>query len=838
MRRHGRATAQPPTRSREARHRAARAGREGGPRADQRHRRHARDAAARRPRPASACCRRPTSPPRCRSRRCSAPTPCSPPTCRRCAPSPGRPRRPRTCARCWPARRSSPATRGRRTPACRTPTRCAARPRCTGAARDTLAHARPSPAASWPARSTTRWSPWTAASSPTATSTAPRSRYVLDFLAIAVADVGVDRRAAHRPDARRARSHGLPPFLAHEPGVDSGLMIAQYTQAGDRVRAQAARRRRRASTRSRPARCRRTTSRWAGRRPASCAVRRRARPGCSRSSCSPPPARSTCARPLRPGAGDRRRRWPALRARVAGPARTATSRPRSRPPSTSLVGVGVAGVAGRRDQRRRPRAACSWIAPDPQTTRRRTVRAAARHRAHRPAGRPRPPLRMLKNNLDPEVAEHPDDLVVYGGTGRAARGWDAFDAIVRTLTDAARRTRRCWCSRASRSGCCAPTSGRPRVLIANSNLVGDWANWEEFRRLEAARADDVRADDRGLVDLHRHPGHPAGHLRDVRRHRAPAVRRHAGRDAHPDRRARRDGRRAAARGDPERRRGARRRGRPGAARAAGRRRLPGRASPTIWTTRSRRAWPPSASGARCRVGLVGNAADVLPELLRRGVAGRHRHRPDERARPARATCRTGVALEDWHDCAAARPEEFTERARRAMAAHVAAMVGFMDARRRGVRLRQLDPRPRRGWAASSARSPSPGSCRRTSGRCSARAGARSAGWRCRATRPTSAPPTRRCSSCSPTTSRLRRWIARGRRSGSHFQGLPARICWLGYGERDGAGLRFNEMVASGEVARADRDRPRPPRLRLGRLARTARPRRWPTARTRSPTGRC
>ena len=70
------------------------------------------------------------------------------------------------------------------------------------------------------------------------------------------------------------------------------------------------------------------------------------------------------------------------------------------------------------------------------------------------------PLRMLMNNLDPEVAERPEDLVVYGGTGKAARSWEAYDALVRTLADAGRRRDACSCSRASRSGSCRPTSGR------------------------------------------------------------------------------------------------------------------------------------------------------------------------------------------------------------------------------------------------------------------------------------------------------------------------------------------------------------------------------------------
>ena len=94
------------------------------------------------------------------------------------------------------------------------------------------------------------------------------------------------------------------------------------------------------------------------------------------------------------------------------------------------------------------------------------------------------PLRMLMNNLDPEVAERPDDLVVYGGTGRAARSWEAFDAIVDTLTDLADDE-----TLLVQSG--KPVGGlrtnpwAPRVLLANSNLVGDWATWPEFRKLEA-----------------------------------------------------------------------------------------------------------------------------------------------------------------------------------------------------------------------------------------------------------------------------------------------------------------------------------------------------------------
>lgn len=93
-------------------------------------------------------------------------------------------------------------------------------------------------------------------------------------------------------------------------------------------------------------------------------------------------------------------------------------------------------------------------------------------------------LRMLQNNLDPEVAEHPDQLVVYGGTGKAARDWRSFDAMVRTLRTL-KQDETMLVQSGRPVGVMQTHEWAPRVLIANSNLVGDWANWEEFRRLEA-----------------------------------------------------------------------------------------------------------------------------------------------------------------------------------------------------------------------------------------------------------------------------------------------------------------------------------------------------------------
>ena len=91
---------------------------------------------------------------------------------------------------------------------------------------------------------------------------------------------------------------------------------------------------------------------------------------------------------------------------------------------------------------------------------------------------------MIQNNLDPEVAENPDALVVYGGIGKAARNWDCFEAILAALQDAGRRRDRCWSSRGKPVGVFRTHADAPRVLIANSNLVPKWATWEHFHELD------------------------------------------------------------------------------------------------------------------------------------------------------------------------------------------------------------------------------------------------------------------------------------------------------------------------------------------------------------------
>src|ERR1700679_1202243 len=146
------------------------------------------------------------------------------------------------------------------------------------------------------------------------------------------------------------------------------------------------------------------------------------------------------------------------------------------------------------------------------------------------------PLRMLMNNLDPDVSERPGELVVYGGIGRAARDWPAFDRIVATL----RRLegdQTLLVQSGKPVGVFRTHADAPRVLIANSNLVPHWATWDCFNEL----------DRKGLVDLFPLARHRAGHLRDLRRDGAPALWRRPSGTMDSHRRPRRHGRRAAAR---------------------------------------------------------------------------------------------------------------------------------------------------------------------------------------------------------------------------------------------------------------------------------------------------
>ena len=242
---------------------------------------------------------------------------------------------------------------------------------------------------------------------------------------------------------------------------------------------------------------------------------------------------------------------------------------------------------------------------------------------------------MLMNNLDPDVAERPEDLVVYGGTGKAARNWECVRRDRRDARAASATTRRCSCRAASRSGCFERTRGAPRVLIANSNLVGRWATWEHFRELERkglmmygqmTAGSWIYIGSQGIVQ-----GTYETFGAVARKHFGGSLRR----AVRADGRTRWDGRRAAARGDDERRRVARRRSRRVAHRQAARDRLLRSQDARVSTRRL--SWIDelaTRAASALSVGLVGNAADVLPELVQRGV----NVRTCSPTRRARTTC--------------------------------------------------------------------------------------------------------------------------------------------------------------------------------------------------------
>ena len=406
------------------------------------------------------------------------------------------------------------------------------------------------------------------------------------------------------------------------------------------------------------------------------------------------------------------------------------------------------------------------------------------------------PLRMLMNNLDPEVAERPDDLVVYGGTGRAARDWKSFDAMVRTLTTL-KQDETMLVQSGRPVGVMQTHEWAPRVLIANSNLVGDWATWPEFRRLEHLGLTMYGQMTAGSWIYIGTAGHRPGHLRDLRRRRREALRRHARRHADPDRWLRRHGRRAAARRDDERRRLPHRRRRPGPPAPPRRAPLPRRGRRRTSTTPSRRRSPPSASVAAGRSGVVGNAAEVFPELLRRGVEI-DIVTDQTSAHDPLSYLPEGVALEDWAEYAEKKPEDFTDRARASMAKHVKAMVEFQDA---GAEVfdygNSIRDEARQGGYDRAFEFPGfvPAYIRPLF--CEGKGPFR---WAALSGDPRDIAATDKAVlELFPDNDRLHKWI-RGAQERIAFQGLPARICWLGYGERDKAGLEFNEIVRTGEVS--------------------------------------
>jgi len=404
-------------------------------------------------------------------------------------------------------------------------------------------------------------------------------------------------------------------------------------------------------------------------------------------------------------------------------------------------------------------------------------------------------MRMLMNNLDPEVAEHPDQLIVYGGSGRAARSWDAYAAIIRTL-QGLNEDETLLVQSGKPVGVLRTHEWAPRVLIANSNLVPQWATWEEFRRLEQlgltmygqmTAGSWIYIGTQGIlqgtyetfaaVAAKRFGGTLAGTitltagLGGMGGAQPLAVTMNGGVAICVDCDQSRISRRieygyldeqADDIGDAV-----------------------------------RRAVAARNENKDLSIGLLGNAADIFAELLASG-APIDIVTDQTSAHDPLTYLPQGVAFEDMAALRAEDPEGFTLRARESMAAHVAAMVGFLDA---GAEVFDYG-NSIRGEAELAGYTRAfdfpgfvPAYIRPLF--CEGKGPFR---WAALSGDPKDITATDQAIlDLFPQNESLARWIRLAEEK-VHFQGLPARICWLGYGERNLAGVRFNEMVANGELA--------------------------------------
>ena len=403
---------------------------------------------------------------------------------------------------------------------------------------------------------------------------------------------------------------------------------------------------------------------------------------------------------------------------------------------------------------------------------------------------------MLMNNLDPEVAERPDDLVVYGGTGRAARSWEAFDAIVDTLRRL-ENDETLLIQSGKPVGVFRTHASAPRVLIANSNLVGRWANWEYFRELERA----------GLIMYGQMTAGSwiyigsQGILQGTFETFGAVARTHfngtlAGRfvltaglggmgGAQPLAATMNDGAILAVEVDEAR---------------VGKRLETGYCDRKTHDLDEALRWIGEATAAKraLSVALVGNAADVLPELVRRGVT------PDVLTDQTSAHdtlngyVPRGMVLTDALALRAANSREYVHQANASIVEHVGAMLTMQ---KRGaisfdygnnIRTVALDNGVRNafdipGFVPEYVR---PLFCE---GKGPFRWVALSGDSR------DLARTDELVLDLFPRDEHLRRWITMARER-VHFQGLPARICWLGQGERAAFGVALNDLVASGEIS--------------------------------------
>src|SRR6476659_5638176 len=402
-------------------------------------------------------------------------------------------------------------------------------------------------------------------------------------------------------------------------------------------------------------------------------------------------------------------------------------------------------------------------------------------------------MRMLMNNLDPDVAEHPDDLVVYGGTGRAARSWDAYHAIVRTLRTLA-DDETLLVQSGKPVGVFRTHEWAPRVLIANSNLVPEWATWEEFRRLEElgltmygqmTAGSWIYIGTQGILQGTYETFATIGAKRGGTL--AGTISLTAGLGgmggAQPLAVTMNDGVVLCVEVDPTR-----------IERRVKTRYLDVSVDDLDEALRM-------AVDARDRreplsIGVLGDAADIVPRLAAYG-APIDIVTDQTSAHDPLSYIPQGLSLEEAAELRVSDPAEYTRRSQASMAAHVAGMVAFLDA---GAEVfdygNNLRAEAEHGGFERAFAYPGfiPAYIRPLF--CEGKGPFR---WAALSGDPADIAATDRAVLEEfPDNEPLARWIRMaGERVAS--QGLPARICWLGYGERHRLGMRFNDMVASGDL---------------------------------------
>jgi len=406
------------------------------------------------------------------------------------------------------------------------------------------------------------------------------------------------------------------------------------------------------------------------------------------------------------------------------------------------------------------------------------------------------PLRMLMNNLDPEVAEKPEELVVYGGIGRAARDWESFDNIVSTLKRL-NEDETLLVQSGKPVGVFKTHENAPRVLIANSNLVPNWANWEHFREL----------DKKGLMMYGQMTAGSwiyigsQGIVQGTYETFVEAGRQHFDGDL--------SGKWILTGGL-----GGMGGAQPLAATMAGASMLAIECQPSRIEMRLKTGYldkqaanldealqiidAACAKGEAVSVGLLGNAADIFPELVKRGV------KPDivtdqtSAHDPVNGYLPSGWTLDEWEQKRQSDPDAVSKAAKASMAVQVQAMLDFhkqgIPTVDYGNNIRQMahdegvvNAFDFSGFVPAYIR---PLFCR----------GVGPFRWAALSGDPEDIYKTdAKVKELIPDNPHLHRWLDMARER-IHFQGLPARICWVGLGERHKLGLAFNEMVRTGELS--------------------------------------